>query len=113
MAKDSIVMIIPREGGVEFARVQAFIEHVGPTGRTHKIADLDWFKALPTAQATNKVLGCPVVSRELDCDPNGTLWSCYSMAATNIILAPHLHNNSYWQVLHTESNFIDRYRTSG
>ena len=76
--------------------------------QVYQVADVEWFEQPAATERLNQKLGCPVVLREIISDPTGNLWDCRGIVPTNITLAPHLQNELWWQVLHTDSDFMTR-----
>eukprot|EP00955_Chlamydomonas_euryale_P046647 353464-Chlamydomonas_euryale.AAC.2 len=118
-ACDSIIMIKSDVEGIsaEFGRVQDFYNvplpgidpdtvAEGQESDAHRlyIAGAHWFRPV----GMNEAIGCPVVQKEYKNDPAGNFWELGAIVPTKIALAPHHQNHTWWQVLHTDSDFLTR-----
>jgi len=101
----------------EFGRVQDFYNvplpgidpdtvAEGQESDAHRlyIAGAHWFRPV----GMNEAIGCPVVQKEYKNDPAGNFWELGAIVPTKIALAPHHQNHTWWQVLHTDSDFLTR-----
>jgi hypothetical protein len=113
--KNSVVMIktgLQQCAGFEFGTVRAFMEVPVPGSIEEddwlQFADVEWFKSPPAPHDMNTDINCPVMCKKFTSDPNGNFWGLPFIAATHVILAPHLQFSSYWQALHVDSDFLER-----
>ena len=83
------------------------VQKPGLTEATAKVANVEWFKILP-GNHMNAELGCPVVCKQIQSDPEGNFWDMTQIIPTKVILAPHLTYPDMWQVLHVDSDFLTR-----
>ena len=102
-AKDSVIMTKNTSsngphlcGGVYIGRIQSFISHRSP-GSSHSdplslIVDAKCFD-IPV-EHFNVDIGCPNVMRTFRKDHGGNFWSFQAIAATKIILGPHLQHKN-------------------
>jgi len=121
-AVNSIIMA-PREdkicGGIYVGRILSFISHMPPgckpTDHPTCILDVEWFE-VPSGSKPhfNASINCPVVSRTTKSDPGGNFWPFLSISPTKLMLLPYIpKDESLWQVCHTDSDFIERFKAEG
>ena len=98
-------------GGVYVGRVQSFIAHKEPgTQEEVRILDAKWFAEPSMMESWNAELECPVVVKKYKAPAiEGDYWLLQDVPPIKLILAPHLHKNNFWQVLHVHSDFMSRF----
>ena len=72
------------------------------------MAVVDWFESPTQGLDWNGDIACPCIYKRRKSDLDGNFWDLRGLQATKVILALHLSRPDMWQVLHVDSDFVEK-----